>query len=71
MNPCTAWQVGTVMVRWVSKYVDPVMATGWHMILGGLPLLALATQREGDDLLPRLAQLTGVCGSQALHTPYA
>lgn len=21
--------VGTVMVRWVSKYSDPVMATGW------------------------------------------
>lgn len=21
--------VGTVMVRWVSKYVDPVVATGW------------------------------------------
>jgi len=34
--------VGTVMVRWVAKFVDPVMATGWHMFLGGLPLLALA-----------------------------
>lgn len=21
--------VGTVMVRWVSKYSDPIMATGW------------------------------------------
>ena len=21
--------IGTVMVRWVSKYSDPVMATGW------------------------------------------
>ncbi|TKY47311.1 WAT1-related protein [Spatholobus suberectus] len=30
--------VGTVMVRWVSKYSDPVMATGWHMVIGGLPL---------------------------------
>uniref|UniRef100_A0A6N2KB83 EamA domain-containing protein n=1 Tax=Salix viminalis TaxID=40686 RepID=A0A6N2KB83_SALVM len=26
--------VGTVMVRWVSKYSDPVMATGWHMVIG-------------------------------------
>ena len=26
--------VGTVMVRWVCKYVDPVMATGWHMAVG-------------------------------------
>jgi drug/metabolite transporter (DMT)-like permease len=30
--------VGTVLVRYVSKHVDPVMATGWHMILGGVPL---------------------------------
>ncbi|WP_088892840.1 DMT family transporter [Leptolyngbya ohadii] len=30
--------VGTVMVRYVCRYVDPVTATGWHMILGGLPL---------------------------------
>lgn len=30
--------VGTVMVRYVSRHVDPVVATGWHMILGGLPL---------------------------------
>ncbi|GAQ90473.1 hypothetical protein KFL_006430100 [Klebsormidium nitens] len=34
--------VGTVMVRWVSKYVDPVVATGWHMLLGGIPLLLLS-----------------------------
>ncbi|GMH11281.1 hypothetical protein Nepgr_013122 [Nepenthes gracilis] len=34
--------IGTVMVRWVSKYADPVMATGWHMIIGGLPLLAIS-----------------------------
>jgi len=40
--------IGTVMVRWVCKYVDPVMATGWHMALGGVPLLAysLATEPE-------------------------
>jgi drug/metabolite transporter (DMT)-like permease len=30
--------VGTVMMPMVSTYVDPVIATGWHMILGGLPL---------------------------------
>nr|XP_043615098.1 WAT1-related protein At3g02690, chloroplastic [Erigeron canadensis] len=34
--------VGTVMVRWVSKYSDPVMATGWHMVLGGIPLAAVS-----------------------------
>ncbi|KAI4306323.1 hypothetical protein L6164_029611 [Bauhinia variegata] len=34
--------VGTVMVRWVSKYSDPIMATGWHMVIGGLPLVAIS-----------------------------
>merc|ERR1719310_2514970 len=32
--------VGTVMVRWVSRVCDPVMATGWHLLLGGVPLLS-------------------------------
>jgi drug/metabolite transporter (DMT)-like permease len=30
--------VGTILVRYVSKHADPVTATGWHMILGGVPL---------------------------------
>ena len=34
--------VGTVMIRFVSKHTNPVIATGWHMILGGLPLLLLS-----------------------------
>ncbi len=38
--------IGTVMVRYVSRYVDPIVATGWHMILGGLPLFALSAQFE-------------------------
>jgi hypothetical protein len=53
--------VGTVMVPWVCRFADPVMATGYHMLLGGLPLLALSLYREGDVLLERLPQLTGVC----------
>jgi drug/metabolite transporter (DMT)-like permease len=38
--------VGTVLMRFVSRYADPIAATGWHMILGGLPLLALSVQSE-------------------------
>lgn len=38
--------VGTVMMRVVSRYADPIAATGWHMILGGLPLFALSSQLE-------------------------
>lgn len=38
--------VGTVLMRYVSRHADPVAATGWHMILGGLPLFALSVQFE-------------------------
>jgi drug/metabolite transporter (DMT)-like permease len=30
--------VGTVMIRFVCRHADPVTATGWHMIIGGIPL---------------------------------
>ena len=34
--------VGTILIRYVCRHVDPVVATGWHMIFGGLPLFALS-----------------------------
>jgi drug/metabolite transporter (DMT)-like permease len=58
--------VGTVMVRWVAKYCDPVVATGWHMVLGGIPLLAAAVWREGGEAPSRLALLTGGCDAALL-----
>jgi drug/metabolite transporter (DMT)-like permease len=30
--------VGTILIPFITKYVDPVIATGWHMIIGGMPL---------------------------------
>ena len=51
--------VGTVLVPWVTRFVDPVMATGYHMILGGMPLLALSVAKEGPVLADHLPQLTG------------
>ena len=49
-----AMAVGTIMVRWVlSLGVDAVAATGWHLVLGGLPLLALSLQTE-PELYARL-----------------
>ncbi|XP_041995263.1 WAT1-related protein At3g02690, chloroplastic-like [Salvia splendens] len=48
---------GTVMVRWVSKYSDPVMATGWHMVIGGLPLMAIAILKH-DPALSSFHELT-------------
>ena len=44
------------------RYCDPVVATGWHMVLGGLPLLGLALAQEGPEIGPALAQLTGAPG---------
>jgi drug/metabolite transporter (DMT)-like permease len=38
--------VGTVLSRYVSRHVDPVVATGWHMIVGGLPLFGLSAWGE-------------------------
>jgi drug/metabolite transporter (DMT)-like permease len=38
--------IGTVMVRQVSRYADPVVATGWHMIVGGMPLFGLSAALE-------------------------
>jgi drug/metabolite transporter (DMT)-like permease len=41
--------VGTVLVRYVCRYADPVVATGWHMILGGVPLFALSSVYEAQQ----------------------
>ncbi|EAM49132.1 DMT family transporter [Crocosphaera watsonii WH 8501] len=46
---------GTVCIRYVSRYADPVVATGWHMVLGGIPLFFLSgiwesNQWNGIDL---------------------
>jgi len=45
--------VGTILIRYVSRQADPLMATGWHMILGGIPLMlgsALWETHQWDDL---------------------
>lgn len=50
--------VGTVMVRWVSKYSDPVMATGWHMVIGGLPLVVISFLNHDPALTRSFMELT-------------
>ncbi|PKA55999.1 WAT1-related protein [Apostasia shenzhenica] len=49
--------IGTVMVRWVSKYSDPVMATGWHMVIGGLPLLVISVLNHDPAISGNLKEL--------------
>lgn len=50
--------VGTVMVRWVTKYSDPVMATGWHMVIGGIPLLAVSVLNHDPALSGSFKELS-------------
>lgn len=41
--------LGTIMIPYVSRHVDAVIATGWHLILGGLVLLILSFQFETEQ----------------------
>lgn len=41
--------IGTVMIPYVSRHVNPVVATGWHMIIGGIPLFALSGLQESQQ----------------------
>ncbi len=41
--------VGTVMVRYVCRYTDPMVATGWHMVLGGGGLFILSALVESQQ----------------------
>lgn len=41
--------LGTVMIPYISGYVDPVVATGWHMVLGGVSLFVLSDIWESQQ----------------------
>ncbi len=33
---------GTIIIGYVKRHADPLVATGWHMILGGIPLAVMS-----------------------------
>jgi drug/metabolite transporter (DMT)-like permease len=33
---------GTIIIRYVRQHTDAIVATGWHMVLGGIPLFILS-----------------------------
>lgn len=43
--------VGTITIRFISRYADPVMATAWHMIIGGILLVLLTLTTESAQLV--------------------
>jgi drug/metabolite transporter (DMT)-like permease len=42
--------LGTIIVRYVKEYADPLVATGWHMILGGIPLMVMSWFWETNQI---------------------
>ncbi|MEM8604843.1 MAG: DMT family transporter [Cyanobacteria bacterium P01_H01_bin.121] len=42
--------LGTIIIRYLKQHADPVVATGWHMILGGLPLMVLSLVWETGQI---------------------
>jgi drug/metabolite transporter (DMT)-like permease len=42
--------LGTIIVRYVKQHADPIVATGWHMILGGIPLAILSLVWESNQI---------------------
>jgi drug/metabolite transporter (DMT)-like permease len=48
LGAALAMALGTVISRYACRHSDPVAITGWHMVLGSLPLLG------GSALLPAL-----------------
>ncbi|BFI40392.1 probable blue pigment (indigoidine) exporter [Marchantia polymorpha subsp. ruderalis] len=63
--------VGTVMVRWVCQYSDPFMATGWHMVLGGIPLLILSVIQQDPALSGHIQDLDANDWLALLYTSVA
>ncbi|MDJ0615345.1 MAG: DMT family transporter [Calothrix sp. MO_192.B10] len=43
--------LGTILIRFVCRHADPVTATGWHMIIGGLPLWGISAVTESDPFV--------------------
>jgi drug/metabolite transporter (DMT)-like permease len=41
--------IGTVMIPYLSRHADPVVATGWHMIIGGIPLFGISWFQEAQQ----------------------
>ena len=47
---------GTILIRYVVRWADPVAATGWHMMIGGVPLLVAAVAESLDGNSQNISQ---------------
>jgi drug/metabolite transporter (DMT)-like permease len=63
LGAAAAMAVGTVLCRAATRRSDPVAVTGWHMLVGGLPLLVATV------LLPALEGGGGLVAAMAALRP--
>jgi drug/metabolite transporter (DMT)-like permease len=40
--------IGTILIRYVTAEANPVVATGWHMIIGAVPLFVVSILTESN-----------------------
>jgi drug/metabolite transporter (DMT)-like permease len=62
LGAAAAMAVGTVLSRYATKHSDALVVTGWHMLLGGLPLVlgaAWMAQSSASDGGPQAAMALG------------
>jgi len=62
LGAAAAMAVGTVLSRYATKHSDALVVTGWHMLLGGLPLVlgaAWMAQSSTGDGGPQAASALG------------
>ena len=48
-----AMALGTVLIRFACKNSDPVAVTGWHMLIGSLPLLLIHSINQSWSFIPQ------------------
>jgi drug/metabolite transporter (DMT)-like permease len=56
LGAAAAMAIGTVLCRYATRQSDPVAVTGWHMLIGGIPLLLaslLTSLNNHHSLLPQ------------------
>ena len=67
LGAAAAMAVGTVLCRRASRHSDPVAVTGWHMVLGGLPLALAVALGESSSFSPGWSALQwGLMGYASL-----
>ncbi len=48
-----AMALGTVLIRFACKKSDPIAVTGWHLLLGSLPLVLVHSLNSNWPILPQ------------------